>query len=48
MIRIYFRIFNSIEGSHIFIMQLQIRGQETTVVECQNNETVQHIKVITY
>ncbi|KYQ56711.1 40S ribosomal protein S30, partial [Trachymyrmex zeteki] len=25
-------------------MQLQIRGQETTVIECQNNEKIQHIK----
>ncbi|EFN88545.1 40S ribosomal protein S30 [Harpegnathos saltator] len=26
-------------------MQLKIRGQETTVVDCQDNETIQHIKV---
>ncbi|XP_011153716.1 uncharacterized protein LOC105191767 [Harpegnathos saltator] len=25
-------------------MQLKIRGQETTVVDCQDNETIQHIK----
>ncbi|XP_032683323.1 uncharacterized protein LOC116849847 [Odontomachus brunneus] len=25
-------------------MQLKIRGQETTVVNCQDNDTIQHIK----
>jgi len=27
-------------------MQLQIRGQQTTVIECEDTEKVQHIKVL--
>lgn len=34
--------------ANISTMQLQIRGQETTVIECQNNEKIQHIKVFLF
>lgn len=39
-------IYTSKSTAHTSTMQLQIRGQQTTIVECEDNEKIQHIKVL--